>query len=451
MTYRSFTLIIGCYLFALTVCSQGVAINETNNAPDASAMLDVSSTTKGVLIPRMTTTQREDISTPATGLLVYDSTNKSFWYFDGSDWQDLSKPSPITVSNENIFGGTSAGMSLTASANDNILLGFETGKSITNGDNTVAIGSGALGAMTGSGNSFNVAIGWSAAGKTEYEFPAFGTLSESPFNGFGITAVGARTLEENIDGALITAVGYQALQKNTLGADLTALGAFALNKNTVGVKNVAVGFRASQENSTGSNNTSIGFDAGFGGSENQNCTFVGSNARNDTDLSSYTNSTAIGYQAILTADNQVRVGNADVPSIGGQVAWSALSDGRFKTDLLENVPGLDFINLLRPVSYAWKEQASETPRREVGFIAQEVEKAADALDFEFDGVTPPQGEDDHYMLSYGKMVVPLVKAVQELQALVAEQQQTIQQLQARFDESAQIPSASPNAGFQGEE
>ena len=51
-----------------------VGINDNNASPDASAMLDVKSTTKGMLVPRMTTTQRDAITTPATGLMVYNTT-----------------------------------------------------------------------------------------------------------------------------------------------------------------------------------------------------------------------------------------------------------------------------------------------------------------------------------------------------------------------------------------
>ena len=52
------------------------------------------------------------------------------------------------------------------------------------------------------------------------------------------------------------------------------------------------------------------------------------------------NTTAIGYLAIPTASNQVRIGNTSVTSIGGQVEWTAFSDGRFKKDIKEDVSGL---------------------------------------------------------------------------------------------------------------
>src|SRR5580765_1088952 len=69
--------------------SQSVAINTTGNAANTSAMLDVSSTNKGLLTPRMTTAQRTSIVAPADGLLVYDTNTKSFWYFSTS-WKEIN-------------------------------------------------------------------------------------------------------------------------------------------------------------------------------------------------------------------------------------------------------------------------------------------------------------------------------------------------------------------------
>ena len=54
--------------------------------PNASAICDITSTTKGVLFPRMTTTQKNAIASPAAGLVVYDSTAKSPGYYDGANW-----------------------------------------------------------------------------------------------------------------------------------------------------------------------------------------------------------------------------------------------------------------------------------------------------------------------------------------------------------------------------
>lgn len=69
--------------------SQSVAINTDGSGPDASAMLDVSSTSKGMLMPRMTSTERESISSPASGLMVYDNTESAIYYYAGSEWRRI--------------------------------------------------------------------------------------------------------------------------------------------------------------------------------------------------------------------------------------------------------------------------------------------------------------------------------------------------------------------------
>ncbi|MEM7374256.1 MAG: DUF1566 domain-containing protein [Bacteroidota bacterium] len=70
--------------------TEGVSINSDGSNPDPSAMLDVKSTTKGFLGPRMTTVQRNAISNPAKGLLVFDTDLDGFWYHDGMSWKSIS-------------------------------------------------------------------------------------------------------------------------------------------------------------------------------------------------------------------------------------------------------------------------------------------------------------------------------------------------------------------------
>ncbi len=79
-------------LFSLSASSQNVGINGTGATPDASAMLDIASTTSGLLAPRMTTAQRTAIATPANGLLVFDMTTESFWFYNGVTpaWEELT-------------------------------------------------------------------------------------------------------------------------------------------------------------------------------------------------------------------------------------------------------------------------------------------------------------------------------------------------------------------------
>ncbi|MEM6298423.1 MAG: hypothetical protein AAF740_07020 [Bacteroidota bacterium] len=83
-----FGIALVVFLFVNTTFAQ-VGINSDNSDPDNSAMLDVSSTEKGVLIPRMTTSERDAITSPATGLLVYDTETGSFWFYENSQWNEI--------------------------------------------------------------------------------------------------------------------------------------------------------------------------------------------------------------------------------------------------------------------------------------------------------------------------------------------------------------------------
>lgn len=86
--------------------AQNVAINGSGTLPVASAMLDISSTTSGLLIPRMSTAQRTGIVLPATGLSVYDTTTNSFWYYDGTTWVEVTSSSSGWLLGGNTLAGT---------------------------------------------------------------------------------------------------------------------------------------------------------------------------------------------------------------------------------------------------------------------------------------------------------------------------------------------------------
>ncbi len=86
---KSVFLLLGIFLLSLISFSQ-VSINTDSSNPDPDAMLDVKSTSKGVLIPRMTTFERLSLGTgTAEGLMVYDTETGSFWFYD-IGWKPLS-------------------------------------------------------------------------------------------------------------------------------------------------------------------------------------------------------------------------------------------------------------------------------------------------------------------------------------------------------------------------
>src|SRR6202012_1251953 len=97
-------LIIIILLFAAAPAMAQVGVGTTT--PDASAQLDVTATGKGLLIPRMTTANRP--TSPATGLLIYQTDGTSgFYYYNGSAWTLLSSASSFndTLTNNLYING----------------------------------------------------------------------------------------------------------------------------------------------------------------------------------------------------------------------------------------------------------------------------------------------------------------------------------------------------------
>jgi len=81
MKKETIILSFGLTLLCTIGFGQNVGINKDGSTPDASAILDVKSTDKGFLTPRMTSAQRTALAGPAKGLLVFDNTTSTFWFF----------------------------------------------------------------------------------------------------------------------------------------------------------------------------------------------------------------------------------------------------------------------------------------------------------------------------------------------------------------------------------
>src|SRR5215207_2864416 len=93
---KVFLFLVFMAVVSTTVRAQNsVGINNDGSLPASSAMLDVKSTTKGMLVPRMSTTQRTAIVSPAAGLLVYDNTTNTFWFYNNTVWLNLAAASTI--------------------------------------------------------------------------------------------------------------------------------------------------------------------------------------------------------------------------------------------------------------------------------------------------------------------------------------------------------------------
>lgn len=276
-------------------------------------------------------------------------------------------------------------------------------------------------------------------------------FSEGWFTAEANTAIGNEALKSN-RGGYNTAVGSFSMIKNLNGACNIGVGAMALSENQNGVNNVGIGYAAVSGNTNGGGNIGIGFEALYGNQTGSHNIAIG--LRANVASGNLSNAIAIGMDAIVDASNKVRIGNGAITVIEGQVPFTTPSDGRYKYNVQEDVKGLDFIMQLRPVTYqfdvqrfdgqyqaghnnnyaqqvAYNEAASI---RRTGFIAQEVERAADNSHYNFSGVIKPKTETDHYSLSYDAFVVPLVKSVQEQQQIIAAQQKKLKEQEKRIAE-----------------
>lgn len=89
------------------ISAQNIAINENGDPAHSSALLDVQSANKGLLAPRLTTLARTNIDPTATGLIVFDTDEKDYFFYDGTDWiafgkvNDAWEKSGVDITNVN--------------------------------------------------------------------------------------------------------------------------------------------------------------------------------------------------------------------------------------------------------------------------------------------------------------------------------------------------------------
>jgi hypothetical protein len=324
------------------------------------------------------------------------------------------------ISGSNVFIGNKSGYSNTVGT-DNVFIGTQAGYTTSNTDNVI--------------------VGVSA-----------GYYNTRPFQ----TYVGHLAGQNNSTGDYNTFIGYIAGQTNTTGSSNTFMGLDAGYTNSTGSYNSGLGLQVLGQ-TTASYNTALGYKAGYTNTSGTSNTYVGYQAdASGVNPGTFTNSGAFGYNVTTTASNKFVIGNSTVTWVGtaGTSTWQTGSDGRFKTNVTENVKGLDFINRLRPVTYNMDTRALDefvksgrsqsidssgnsfsdpsmdydesTAIVHSGFIAQEVEQAAINAEFVSSIVHTPSNQKDPYSLGYAEFVVPLVKAVQELS-------QQVQELQAQIN------------------
>lgn len=306
-----FGLFLFSFIFINNITAQ-VGIGTT--APDASSILDIESTSSGVLLPRVlltSTTDNTTINNPAISLLVYNTNNASdvtpgFYYWNASSWSKLGDGvggAPATgwgLSGNNLSGGTgneflgtTSWHPLTFKVNNSTIGYLHMNKGIAFG----------LGSSVSSGHS--VAIGWNAnasAGQTlAIGYGAIASAYQAMSFGLGATASANNAL----------ALGLNAVAN---GQDSAALG---MNSRTNGLKAIALGVNAV---ASGQNSAALGMNSNTGTSA-QNSLALGVNAvasgQNSATLgmdssASGQNALALGKNAVASGQDAMAIGNGSV-------------------------------------------------------------------------------------------------------------------------------------------
>lgn len=348
----------------------------------------------------------EGYSNSAFGYLSLTSTTTG--YYNSAFGQDAVRTNTTGFSNSGFGSGT---LQYNATGYQNSAFGSSSALFNSTGSNNTAIGHYSMFSNVAGSNA--TAVGAFSMWYSNNTATGFTNRNVA----VGFESLRGSVTAANNTGNFNTAIGYQSLINYTSGEGNSGLGYQALFNNSTGNKNVGIGVGALSNNTTGEKNTSLGYGS-------------------DVTGSSFTNATAVGYNATVNASNKVRIGNTNVTVIEGQVAWSWPSDARFKSNIREDVPGLDFINKLRPVTYTFESEKFDDflhkgdeeyfknknqedyklgeAKKHSGLIAQEVETVIQEIGYDFDGLNVPSNENDNYSISYSSFTIPLIVSVQEL-------------------------------------
>lgn len=254
LPFKNLRLRVGAFMLLLLSALNSVAQSENvgigTTKPDNSALLDLTSTSKGLLIPRMTLAQRGGIKSPATGLMVYQiDFFTGFYFFDGAAWKSLYA--------RNIDGAALTSEPITTTAKTSTESGWAIG-----GNSGLNADINFLGTLDTTSLVFKVNN--YRSGLIDYRFgnTYFGYRAGYRSHGFNSIAIGAYALHDSNLGLNNIAIGYQSLLNSQTGSDNVALGANALYSNTTGSQNIGIGTQAGQR-SKGDGNIFIGYKAGI--------------------------------------------------------------------------------------------------------------------------------------------------------------------------------------------
>lgn len=234
------------FLFAVTFSSNAqVAINTSGASPAASAILDISSSDKGLLIPRLDTSS---IASPDTGLLLFQPTDNQFYFYDGASWQSLGVEMDLLDAD----GDTGIVLDKTTD-NDEVHIDISGKTRLKIEENPYGV---VLLNFDNIDQNSNVFFGINAGLST-------GADIINSNDGVGNVGIGDTSLLNNTKGSNNVAIGNNSLANNTVGDDNIAIGQDAIHKNVTGRNNISLGRSSLQNLTTGKYNIALGYNAGL--------------------------------------------------------------------------------------------------------------------------------------------------------------------------------------------
>ena len=342
--------------------AQGVAVNTTGAAADVSAMLDVNSGNKGVLVPRMDSMHRTGISAPALGLLVYQTDGTpGFYYYNGSAWTALGAPVNATLQGNTFnlanklvqLDGTGKlptvdGSQLTNLPVTAVDAGTLTGSTLASGVNASSLTSvGTLASLTVT-TPITGSITGNAATATKLQtarningVPFDGTADITISSGSGGGSAFNDTLIQNLytNGYLLSADGTTGilLKDNGQFVDKGDYGSgSALAESGAGVKMFwyprQAAFRAGGVSGTTWDDANIGpYSTAFGSSTKANGAYA--TAMGGNTIASGPYATAIGFGTTASGYYATAIGNATTASGDESVAmgYNTTANSSFST------------------------------------------------------------------------------------------------------------------------
>lgn len=407
------------------LASAQVKIGNNPTVIGVSSLLELESTNKGLLLPRValtgTTSFLPLLGPKVFGMTVYNfatvaDVTPGIYVHNGRNWETLTdKDATATVSGKVNTTTQILGSGIKTFTSDLIVNGLTVGK-----------GGGAL--------QYNTVLGISALanntiGDSNTGLGYFALKNNT--TGISNTATGSNALASNTTGFYNTAHGFEALLANTIGNQNNANGSKALLSNISGNGNTGLGCNVMLNNTTGNYNTAVGYNSLQMNSTGSFNTSIGTNT---TFLNNPSNSIAIGANTTISTSNTVQVGDANITTAIVQVAWTITSDKRWKSNIKTSDLGLDFITKLNPVSYV--RNNDESKKIEYGFIAQELEETLLKIGITTAGILSKNNEG-MYQVRYNDFIAPMVKAIQEQQILI-EEQQTINENQQKQIEDLKV-------------